>query len=83
MSSGQKRCAEDEDDWDDLKARAGITRVSWPVYSREAYWAKIGHEKFNITGDLLIKYVNIEKDFDMAKQVYTDKINLLKKVLEL
>lgn len=58
MSSGQKKCAEDEDDWDDFMRKTHITsQTNWQVYSVEARYAKEGHTKYNLEGGLLIQYV--------------------------
>lgn len=41
---------DDENDWERLKFKAGISEVDWDVYSNEAAWAKSGFEKLGFTG---------------------------------
>lgn len=53
MSSGQKRAAEDEDDWDSFKARTGLIGVPWKTYSREAAAADLLNRRLHSTGLLL------------------------------
>jgi len=53
MSSGQKACAEDEDDWNFLKNQAGIKDVRWGVYSNEAVAARRIFEADGATGFML------------------------------
>jgi len=53
MSSGQKQCAEDEDDWDALKKRAGVEDTNWQVYSNEATAARRIFQAEGSTGIML------------------------------
>lgn len=65
MSSGQKKCAEDEDDGCEFMRKTRITsQRSWQVYSVEARYAKEGHTKHNLEGELLIQYVITKLDLD-------------------
>lgn len=53
MSSGQKACWDDEEDWSDLKVKAGIKEVKWEVYSQCATFAKQLYEKHQWIGERL------------------------------
>lgn len=53
MSSGQKACTDDEEDWDIFRRRVGLFNVPWGVYSREAAAIKELHKKLQSTGLLL------------------------------
>lgn len=64
MGCGQKAVSDDEDDWDDLKRKAGIQEVSWQVYSFEAGKAKeiFTKSKNKTTGLKLKLLVNHAKE---------------------
>lgn len=65
MGCGQKKCAEDEDNWDEFMSKTHITsQRSWQVYSVEARYAREGHTKHNLEGGLLIQYVVTKLDLD-------------------
>jgi len=57
MGSVMSAIRDDEDDWERLKCEAGISEVTWDVYSNEASWAKSGFEKLGFTGKRLKLHV--------------------------
>jgi hypothetical protein len=76
MSSGQKAVSEAEDDWYDLKKRAGIS-VSYGVFSSEAGFVKDGFG-LGYTGKLLEAYVGHRQqllELDRKKRDLTEKWN--------
>lgn len=53
MGSVMSAIRDDEDEWADLKRKAGITDVTWPPYSPQAEAAKKLFREEQLTGRLL------------------------------
>jgi hypothetical protein len=79
VSSGQKRCAEDDDEWDDFQRQVGIQNVSWTSYSLEARYAREGYKKYKFTGVLLVKYVGICTELATAEVKFNASLGWLMK----
>lgn len=61
MGDSRSAIYDDENDWDDLQRRAGISkRVDSNPYSFEAGKAKVGFDK-GYTGEVLLAFINKEK----------------------
>lgn len=72
MSSGQKSCNDDEDDWNDFKNMVGLGSVPWKVYSREAGTAQMLYKKLGSTGLLLkldVLQLIEQEDLDSKQKV--------------
>lgn len=84
MSSGQKQCWEDEEDWAFLKKTAGIQDVRWDVYSNEATLARQGVRQ-GFSGIRLKTYVRheIEKqELARRQKAELDELSMLAKLQE-
>jgi hypothetical protein len=77
MGCGQKAIAEDEDEWDDFKQKAGVLNTTWKVYSREAHLAKVGYKDHRFSASVLEKFVAISVELDNAKTIYSSKLDKL------
>ena len=64
MSSGQQACYDADQDWHGLKAEADIRKVVWLSHSREATHAINGFRKYQMTGMLLIAFVEASMEVD-------------------
>lgn len=61
--------ADDEDEWDDFRFRAGLrfagsAASNWELYSKEADLARQGFREFGFTGTFLIEYVQLQLHLD-------------------
>lgn len=64
MSSGLQACYDADQDWHDLKTEADICKVAWLSHSREAAHAINGFRKYQMTGMLLIAFVEASMEVD-------------------
>jgi hypothetical protein len=72
MSSGQKKCADDEDDWDHFKTHYEIGEIGWKVYSAESELAKqLVRKTPNLKGILL--------KLDVSHQLAKEKLEQTQK----
>lgn len=78
MGCGQKKVAEDEDDWDAFQRAHSIEKMPWKVYSRQSHWAEEGYAKFAFQGDVLIKYVKAREALDLAGTIFEETLIKLK-----
>lgn len=80
MSSGQKACADDEDDWYDIKKSQGITEVSWGVYSSQAtITKKLVRADPLLKGVMLKLLVNHEVELkELQARQYVERVELEK-----
>lgn len=64
----------DENDWERLKYEAGISEVTWDVYSNEAAWAKSGFEKRGFTGKRLKLHVKHARETQELAKLHSTEL---------
>jgi hypothetical protein len=77
MSSGPQACRDDEDEWDRLSEKLGISQCNWKVYSIEYNSSEEGFTKDGLTGILLEKFVSAKKILNQAQVDFDYKLRVL------